>query len=141
MSFGSEIWFHHKMPAGDPDDVDVSPALHASALAAMVRCANATGEPQYFQEAESWFEGLQKAYPKSVWNTSVVSFHKSSIIWESLALVGSYVSRESSFYENIVDYTNTFEHFLRKEWKNNAEFWSFASARALAIRWRSGSLR
>lgn len=138
---GVDIWFFRKTPSGGSDDVDASPSLQASALMALVRCANATGQRDYFAEAENWFHGLQKVYPVNLWNTSLVSFHKSGIIWESLALVLSDLPAESSFYGKLLQYVRDFESFLLAIWKERPDSWSFASARALALRWQSGSLK
>merc|ERR1719343_1726373 len=78
---GTDMWLYRRSPATSSDDVDASPALQASALMAVVRCADALGERSYFQEAESWFIGLRKMYPEKSWNTSHVSMHRSGIIW------------------------------------------------------------
>merc|ERR1712019_188279 len=48
---------------------------------------------------------------------------------------------ESSFLSNLLSYVVTFESFLRSAWEENPSAWSFATARALAIRWRSGKLK
>jgi len=139
--FRGHIWLHLKQPNSKQDDVDASPALQASALAALVRCAEVTKQKEYLQEAEGWFQGLLKMYPRSIWNETLVSFHKTSIIWESLALVASHMPTESSFHEDIVEYMLSLESWLRQTWENAGSTWSFASARALSIRWHSKLLK
>jgi len=138
---GVDIWFHRKTPQSSSDDIDASPSIQASALMAVVRCANATGQRDYFLEAENWFTGLQKVYPQKLWNSTLVSFHKSGIIWESLALVLSHVPAESAFHSKLLQYVRDFEGFLKRVWDENESTWSFASARALAIRWQSKALK
>lgn len=138
---GVDIWFHHKTPTGSSDDVDASPAIQASALMALARCAAATGQKEYFSDAESWFEGLQKVYPQKLWNSTLVSFHKSGIIWESLALVLSHVPADSDFHDSLLQYVRDFEAFLLRVWNETPETWSFSSARALALRWQSKALK
>eukprot|EP00927_Polykrikos_kofoidii_P048693 TRINITY_DN42920_c0_g1_i1.p1 TRINITY_DN42920_c0_g1~~TRINITY_DN42920_c0_g1_i1.p1 ORF type:complete len:506 (+),score=100.16 TRINITY_DN42920_c0_g1_i1:88-1605(+) len=138
---GSDIFFHRLSPSAPVDKLDASPTLQASALMAMVRCADALGEKHYFQEAEAWFQGLQKLYPQDLWNATLVNFHKSGIVWESLSLVLSHLPVESSFHERVLEYVVAFEAFMAKLWAENPNAWSFASARALVIRWRSQSLK
>jgi len=138
---GVDIWFHRKTPESSSDDIDASPSLQASALMALVRCADATSQRDYFLEAENWFSGLQKVYPQKLWNSTLVSFHKSGIIWESLALVLSHVPAESAFHSKLLQYVRDFEGFLKRVWDENESTWSFASARALAIRWQSKALK
>merc|ERR1712232_1508285 len=108
---------------------------------AMVRCANATDQRHYFQEAEAWFMGLQKVYPQNIWNQTLVSFHKSGMIWESLALVASSLPQASSFYKQLLVYMGDLENFLWQAWGKDVQAWSFASARGLSIRWQSATLK
>merc|ERR1712094_142312 len=85
--------------------------------------------------------GLNKIYPQNVWNETLVSFHRSSMMWESLSVIASFVGKESSFHEELQSYLNRFEGFLQKAWEDNAQYWSFSSARALSIRWHSKGLK
>lgn len=135
-----DMWFHQKMPSSS-DDIDISPAVQASVLMAVVRCADATSQPDYLLEAENWFAGLERVYPQMRWNSTIVSFHKSGIIWESLALVLAHVPAQSSFHSKLLQYVRDFEAFLWKHWQENPAAWSFASARALALRWQSKALK
>jgi len=136
-----DVWFHATRPQHDgrSHDVDVSPAVQASALAAMVRCANATNQKKYLEEAEVWFGGLTKTFPPHTWKST--SFHKNGIVWESLALVGSHLPEASSFYAALQEFILNFESFVKQAWDEDANAWSFASARALAIRARSRATR
>lgn len=138
---GASLFFHQKSPGAAADDVDVSPTVQASVLMAVVRCGEALGLKTHMDEAETWFIGLGKVYPQSIWNQSMVSFHKLSIMWESLSVIASHVSRSSSFHEDILEYLGRFEVFLRQAWEESPESWSFASARALALRWQSKGLK
>jgi hypothetical protein len=108
---------------------------------ALARCADATGQRDYFTEAENWFTGLQKVYPQKIWNSTLVNFHRSGIIWESLALVAHHVPAESGFHTKIQQYVRDFEAFLARAWENDKDTWSFASARALALRWQSKAVK
>lgn len=137
----SDLWMYRKSPTTSRDDVEVSPALQASVLMAMVRCADAIGQHEYFKDAESWFVGLQKVYPRESWNETLVSFHKSGIIWESLALVDSHLPIDSTFHAQLVKYIKDKETFLSGLWKQNEKIWSFASARAIALRWNSRAMK
>lgn len=136
-----ELWVHRKSPESSSDDVDASPALQASILMAVVRCADATGQRKYFAEAESWFVGLKKVYPPALWNKTLVSFHKSGIIWESLAHVDSHLPMDSTFHASLVQFIKEFEAFLSKAWLETPDTWSFATARALSLRWHSKALK
>jgi len=139
---GTSLFFHQKSPgAASADDLDVSPTIQASVLMAVVRCGEALGIKSHLDEAETWFVGLGKVYPHSIWNQSLVSFHRSSIMWESLSVIASHVSRSSSFHEDLQEYLGQFEMFLRQVWEESPESWSFSSARALALRWQSKGLK
>lgn len=131
---GTDLWFHRKTTDSGPDDVDVSPAMQSTVMAAVVRCAHVVGKPKYFQDAESWFKGLQKVYPAKMWNATWVGYHKNSIVWESLAIVAESLPKESSFHADVVRHLELFEAQLRELWKADPNLWSFASARALSIR-------
>merc|ERR1711924_232635 len=76
-----------------------------------------------------------------LWNSTLVNFHRSGIIWESLALVAYHVPPESGFHSKLQQYVRDFESFLSRAWDENTEVWSFASARALALRWQSKALK
>ncbi|CAJ1336143.1 unnamed protein product [Effrenium voratum] len=132
---GASVFVFQKQPGSS--DVDASPAIQASVLMAAARCGEALGKKNYLDDAESWFLGLQKIYPESLWNESFISYHRSAIMWESLAVTALHVGEQSSFHEDLEEYLHRFEAFLRRAWEGNAEYWSFASARALAIRWPS----
>lgn len=132
---GVVIWVLQTSP--DSNEQDASPAFQASALMAVVRCADAVGERSYFQEAESWFQGLKTVYHVGNFKDSRLTFHKVAIIWESLAVVAAHLPRESSFYADVLEYIRQLEMHLRQEWEDTADTWSFASARALAVRWQS----
>merc|ERR1712137_183521 len=71
----------------------------------------------------------------------MVSFHRSGVILECLSLVALHVPKDSSFRKNLLSYINDLEIFLTREWKNNPQMWSFATARALSLRWHSGDLK
>jgi len=136
---GIDIWFHRKK--ADADDVDGSPALQASALMAMACCAHATKQTEYFKEAETWFAGLQKVYPQTLWQKAPLSFHKKAIIWESLSLVAVHLPLGSSFQTALQGYLADLEAYLWKLWTDESEEWSFASARAIALRLKSPALK
>lgn len=136
---GVVIWVLLKSP--DSNEQDASPAFQASALMAVVRCADAVGERSYFQEAESWFQGLKTVYHVGNFKDSRLTFHKAAVIWESLAVVAAHLPRESSFYADVLEYIRQLEMHLKQEWEDTAEAWSFASARALAVRWQSRTVK
>lgn len=138
---GTEVWVHRRRPTSNQDDVDASPSLQSTALMAMAVCANATGQRQYFEEAEGWFMGLLKLFPQRLWAESKTSFHSFGIVWESLSLVSTHIPRDSSFYDNLQEYIAKLETFLWAKWKETPDAWSFATARALAIRARSKALK
>lgn len=136
---GAEVWAYRKASDGE---FDGSPALQAAALMATVRCANATQSKEHLQEAESWFVGLQKIFPKRLWGDErVVSFHKNAIIWEALAIVSMYLPRKSSFYEDLQELIAELENHMWEEWTKKGSLWSFSSARAIAVRWDSGGYK
>ena len=137
---GASIFAFPKQPAA-PADVDASPAVQASALMALIRCGEALGKKEHLNEAESWFQGLNMIYAESIWNKSFTSFHRAAITWESLAVTALHIPRHSSFRDQLEDYIRQFEAFLRQAWEAHLDFWSFSSARALAVRWSSKGLR
>ena len=137
---GASILLFQKQPSSTPD-VDASPAVQASALMALIRCGEALQKKEHLNDAESWFQGLNMIYAESVWNKSFTTFHRAAITWESLAVTALHIPRHSSFREQLEEYLRDFEAFLRQAWEAHGEFWSFASARALAVRWSSKGLR
>lgn len=84
--------------------------------------------------SEAWFLGLSNIYPESVWKQSFSSFHRAAIIWESLAVTALHIGKQSKFHKQLEEYLQHFELWLRSAWEENAEHWSFASARALSVR-------
>lgn len=134
---GASIFLVRKEPDGDPGDMDASPAIQASMLMAAVRCGQALGQKQHLDDAESWFLGLSTIYPEDMWKKSFTSFHRSAMTWEALAVTALHIGKDSSFHQDLEEYLQRFEIFLRDTWEENKEHWSFASARALAVRWFS----
>mmetsp|Transcript_58099 Transcript_58099/g.129710 ORF Transcript_58099/g.129710 Transcript_58099/m.129710 type:complete len:433 (+) Transcript_58099:44-1342(+) len=137
---GASILLFQKQP-GSTEGVDASPAVQASALMALIRCGEALGKKEHLNEAESWFHGLNMIYAEGVWNKSFTTFHRGAITWESLAVTALHIPSHSSFREQLEEYLREFEAFLREAWKGHREFWSFSSARALAVRWSSKTLK
>eukprot|EP00811_Abedinium_folium_P033748 NODE_6689_length_1648_cov_8.450362.p1 GENE.NODE_6689_length_1648_cov_8.450362~~NODE_6689_length_1648_cov_8.450362.p1 ORF type:complete len:469 (-),score=192.03 NODE_6689_length_1648_cov_8.450362:160-1566(-) len=138
---GADLWFHLKEPGSSADHVDVSPTLQASVLMAVARCGDALGETEHLQEAESWFVGLRQTYPQTMWNATIVNFHRTGMILEALSLVVLHLPAESSFKRSLLLYIEDLEIFLRQTWNKDSSIWSFATARALALRYRSGDLK
>mmetsp|Transcript_40844 Transcript_40844/g.83935 ORF Transcript_40844/g.83935 Transcript_40844/m.83935 type:complete len:438 (-) Transcript_40844:13-1326(-) len=137
---GASILLVQKQPANSAD-VDASPAVQASALMALVRCGEAVGSKEHLNDAEAWFQGLNMIYAESVWNKSFTTFHRAAITWESLAVTALHIPKHSSFRDQLEEYIRDFEAFLRQAWEAHVDFWSFSSARALAVRWSSKGLR
>ncbi|CAK9070519.1 unnamed protein product [Durusdinium trenchii] len=117
-----------------PTGEDASPAVQASLLMAAVRCGEALSLKVQLEEASAWFQGLSSIYPENLWKESFSSFHRAGITWEALAVTKRHIGKDSNFHRELENYLHRFELFLRDVWEENSEHWSFASARALSVR-------
>eukprot|EP00913_Durusdinium_trenchii_P001391 g1287.t1 len=121
-----------------PTGEDASPAVQASLLMAAVRCGEALSLKVQLEEASAWFQGLSSIYPENLWKESFSSFHRAGITWEALAVTKRHIGKDSNFHRELENYLHRFELFLRDVWEENSEHWSFASARALSVRFAVG---
>lgn len=139
---GQLFLFRRKTGDRSWSDMDGTPAIQAAVLMAAVRCSDAIGDTTLLEELQSWFVGLQ-VYTQQMAKLAEASFHRAAMVWESLALVASRIRPGSDLHENLLEWLGTFEMQLRAAWQDGPSAsrpWSFASARAIAIRFHSKDL-
>ncbi|CAK9015187.1 Apurinic endonuclease-redox protein [Durusdinium trenchii] len=99
-----------------------------------------------------WFEGIMRCdsgsiYPENLWKESFSSFHRAGITWEALAVTKRHIGKDSNFHRELENYLQLGEKckdmYLRAVYSkcyaalsinHGCEHWSFASARALSVR-------
>lgn len=58
-----------------------------------------------------------------------------SILWESFVIISTKVRPDSSFAEELQDFLEDFESYLRAQFEQEPKAWSFSGARAAVLNW------